>query len=147
MIRAAAFAAALAVAACGGGSVDRGIFSLSGEVQTDAIVACKNERGIPGNFTTSVFEYGSGAREVLIAPEFAVTLEDARAINACAQAKLGALVAGGGAITPAAAPAPSSAVQPAPAVQAAPTTGFAPMAGCRPGGGVFQGGAAICPGQ
>ncbi|MGC3939164.1 hypothetical protein ACOTTU_15280 [Roseobacter sp. EG26] len=64
------------------------VFARSVPDQNAAILACKNERGVPGPFETTVFSYGSRASEVLITPAGAVTENDARAINACARAKL-----------------------------------------------------------
>lgn len=80
------------LAACGQ-SPGSQIFALSEDVQRDAIRQCKDERGVPGAYATGVFSYGSSRREVLIEPGNAVTVEDARAINSCAQAKMIALAA------------------------------------------------------
>ncbi|WP_291730037.1 hypothetical protein [Leisingera sp. F5] len=64
------------------------VFAHSAEAQRANIFACKNERGVAGQFEVQVFSYGSRATEVTIVPGGAVTKEDARAINACARAKL-----------------------------------------------------------
>ncbi|MEM9437014.1 MAG: hypothetical protein AAGA15_08235 [Pseudomonadota bacterium] len=126
------------------------IFAFSAEQQGDAIRACKDERGIPGQFSTVVFQYGSSAREVLIEPAFAVTEVDARAINACARAKLrGAQTGQFTAATPAAATTASvpaaSGPAPAPAAFVPSPDGYSPLTACRPDLGVMQGGVAICP--
>lgn len=63
--------------------------AASKKEQNDAIIACKDERGIPGPFATNVtWRFGQGT-VVKIRPHAAVTPEDAVAINACAAARLG----------------------------------------------------------
>ncbi len=111
--------------------------SIPESVQVQAHATCQAEQGIQGVASVEVLELGDGRVVASTLDGGGVSLNQARSINQCAQAKL---------LGRKTTVAPQS-IQP---VVAAPVRQQAPLndglSGCVKGGGVLQGGLRICPG-